>query len=368
MMFKRRICMVLLSIFLLTAILPMPAQAAGVPEAVMNSREAVVLIVAAAEDGYYMGSGFALESDQDNTVIATNLHVVGNGSSVSVYISQDNYVNGTVLATSEKDMCLISIPGNIDLPKTKIRTDDVTVGEAVYAVGFPGLTSEISTFVPTMASDSTITDGIISSLHDTDSGYGVQLASIQHTANIGSGNSGGPLFDVNGNVVGINTWGAALGGAEASLAIHAQELKSLAAQNGIALTEGKAASETEHPVATEAVGETELAPNIEEIASVQEAAPAPAMAGWVWGVIAVVVIGAAAVVVILTKKNGKADKKPEVVGRKETDKTTDEVFIKKSSGGSKMTGKFTAPEIKQNKSAPDTSVKMKKHFSDMDEI
>lgn len=366
MMFKRRICMVLLSIFLLTAILPVPALAAGVPEAVMDSREAVVLILAPAEDGYYMGSGFALESDQEDTIIATNLHVVENSYSVSVYISQDNFVNGTVLATSEKDMCLISIPGNINIPKTRIRAEDVAVGEAVYAVGFPGLTSEISTSVPTMASDSTITDGIISSLHDTESSYGAELASIQHTANIGSGNSGGPLFDVNGNVVGINTWGAALGGAEASLAIHAQELKSLAAQNGIALTEGKAAPEAEPAESTEAIAETEV--TAAAPAPVQEASSAAAMPDWTWGVIAVVVIAAAAVVITLSKKNRRDDKKPKTKRQKETVKTTEEVFIKKTSGGSKMTGKFTAPEIKQNTSASDTSVRMKKHFSDIDEI
>ena len=134
------------------------------------------------------GSGFAISADG---LIMTNAHVVGKARNVAVILSNGLELVGKVLRSDEvRDVALVKVPLRIpnSLP---IRDRAVTVTEKVYAVGTPmdeSLRSTVST-------------GIVSAVR-TYARTGLSI--IQSDVAISPGNSGGPLLDVNGNVVGVS--------------------------------------------------------------------------------------------------------------------------------------------------------------------
>ena len=141
-------------------------------------------------------TGVAISS---NGFIATNYHVVENAGTISVTgINGDfsrKFLVKTILTDARNDLAILRI---IDprfntlgsLPYT-IREETANVGEDVFVLGYP-MTS-------TMGSEIKLTDGIISSK----TGFKGDVSSYQISAPIQSGNSGGPLFDKDGNLIGI---------------------------------------------------------------------------------------------------------------------------------------------------------------------
>lgn len=134
------------------------------------------------------GSGFIISSDG---LILTNSHVVGDASRVSVVLNNGLEVEGEVRRRNKKwDVALIKVPLRVPsaLP---VRTTAVKPLEKVYVIGSP-IKEELH---------STVTTGIVSAVRrDKRSG----LEFIQSDAAISPGNSGGPLLDENGNVIGIS--------------------------------------------------------------------------------------------------------------------------------------------------------------------
>lgn len=107
----------------------------------------------------------------------------------------------------EKDLAILKLPVTTDkrTALTLRDSDDVAVGETVYALGYPGVSSELQSYTKFDQSDITVTRGIISKRTAvTDTEY----ESFQMDTYINGGNSGGPLVDEHGFVVGINTLGA----------------------------------------------------------------------------------------------------------------------------------------------------------------
>ena len=99
-----------------------------------------------------------------------------------------------------------NIPGRVALPLLS-PSESVNSGDTVYALGYPGTTDEYN---PTLAASTdrvTITNGIVSLHSQLVDDNGTMTDIIQHTAQINHGNSGGPLIDERGAVVGVNTWG-----------------------------------------------------------------------------------------------------------------------------------------------------------------
>ncbi len=137
-----------------------------------------------------VGSGFFISSDG---YAVTNNHVVDNAKSVQVTTDDGTIYTGKVVGTDPKtDLALIKVDGKNDFPYVKFADHAPRVGDWVVAVGNPfGL-------------GGTVTAGIVSaSSRDIgSSGYGDY---IQIDAPINKGNSGGPAFDINGNVIGVNT-------------------------------------------------------------------------------------------------------------------------------------------------------------------
>lgn len=210
----------------------------AVPEAVLKEINSVVRIFAEYPDGYATGSGFVILSDQEQTLIATNYHVVEeNPYSISVWVGEEETVSASIVAyTSQKDMCILRLEYPVDIASVSLCGSGAKQGAAVYAVGFPSDADYLSDKDAHTGADATITDGIVSALREvTVSGYGTPVKILQINAAINPGNSGGPLFSEKGEVVGINTYG--IGDAQGIFgAIAISELIAFAQDSGVALS------------------------------------------------------------------------------------------------------------------------------------
>jgi putative serine protease PepD len=140
------------------------------------------------------GSGFVYDKRGD---IVTNQHVVSGASSISVkFWTGKTYKAKLIGSDSSTDLAIIrvSAPASILHPLTLGDSSAVQVGDAVIAIGSPFGLSE------------TVTSGIVSALHrtmDAPNNYTIS-DSIQTDAPINHGNSGGPLIDAAGRVIGVN--------------------------------------------------------------------------------------------------------------------------------------------------------------------
>ena len=108
---------------------------------------------------------------------------------------------------SEKDIAILKLPSPTDkrVPLKLRESDSVSAGETAYALGFPADSAYRQNFATFGLDDITMTRGIISKRLNP---AGVTFEAFQMDVSIGGGNSGGPLVDENGNVIGINTLGA----------------------------------------------------------------------------------------------------------------------------------------------------------------
>ena len=136
------------------------------------------------------GSGFFISADG---YAVTDYHVVDHANSVQVTTDDGTIYTAKVMDTDQKtDLALIKVEGKNDFPYVKFAEHTPRVGDWVVAVGNPfGL-------------GGTVTAGIVSA-HGRDIGAGPYDDYMQIDAPINKGNSGGPAFDVNGDVVGVNT-------------------------------------------------------------------------------------------------------------------------------------------------------------------
>ena len=140
--------------------------------------------------GMAQGSGFIITADG---YAVTNNHVVQDADEVTVKMTDGVEYKAKVIGTDPKtDLALIKIDAGKSLQFVKFATKEPRVGDVVIAVGNPfGL-------------GGTVTSGIISA-RGRDIGSGPYDDFLQIDASINRGNSGGPAFDLEGNVVGINT-------------------------------------------------------------------------------------------------------------------------------------------------------------------
>ncbi len=135
------------------------------------------------------GSGFFLTADG---YAVTNNHVVQNAENVQVTTDDGKTYTAKVIGTDPRtDLALIKVDGK-DFPYVKLADHAPRIGDWVLAVGNPfGL-------------GGTVTAGIVSA-RGRDIGAGPYDDFIQIDAPVNKGNSGGPSFDVNGDVIGVNT-------------------------------------------------------------------------------------------------------------------------------------------------------------------
>jgi len=145
-----------------------------------------------------VGSGVILTSDG---YLLTNRHVVEGAQAVTVALPDGRDLAGTVVeVASDTDLALVKVRAD-GLPAATIGGGDLVVGQTAIAIGSP-----LGTYTET------VTRGIVSGLdrevtvRDEQTGRPVTLRGlIQTDAAINRGNSGGPLLDAAGRVIGINT-------------------------------------------------------------------------------------------------------------------------------------------------------------------
>lgn len=140
-----------------------------------------------------LGSGIIIDSQGD---IVTNQHVVANQQSLQVIFADGTQVAATLVgADAYSDLAVIKV--NVKVPAVAQfgDSDKLEAGQPVVAIG-----TALGSY------NNTVTEGIVSAIHRQlgDGGTSTQNM-IQTDAAINHGNSGGPLLDLSGNVIGINT-------------------------------------------------------------------------------------------------------------------------------------------------------------------
>ena len=139
-----------------------------------------------------LGSGFIIDAAG---IVVTNNHVIENADEISVVLANDESFKAEVIGRDAKtDIAVLQIdPGDSKLTAVSFgNSDGLRVGDWVMAIGNPfGL-------------GGTVTAGIVSA-RGRDIGSGPYDDFIQTDASINRGNSGGPLFNLDGEVIGINT-------------------------------------------------------------------------------------------------------------------------------------------------------------------
>ncbi|MEJ7567502.1 MAG: trypsin-like peptidase domain-containing protein [Gaiellaceae bacterium] len=141
------------------------------------------------------GSGFVYD---DEGHVITNQHVVDGAGTVSVRLADGSTYDATIVGSDPStDLAVLDIdaPASVLEPLELAESDEVEVGDGVIAIGSPfGL-------------EQTVTTGIVSALHrqiNSPNDFAIDDA-IQTDAAINHGNSGGPLLDLDGRVIGVNS-------------------------------------------------------------------------------------------------------------------------------------------------------------------
>ena len=154
--------------------------------------DSVVLIYANTSGGRSTGSGFVLTEDG---YVVTNYHVVEGGTTYTVVTSDGDEYAATLTGGDEtNDVAVLKVDGVALDPVELGSSDDLIVGDQVVAIGNP--LGELT---------STLTVGYISGKNRDVSTDGTSINMLQTDASINSGNSGGPLFNMKGQVIGITT-------------------------------------------------------------------------------------------------------------------------------------------------------------------
>ncbi len=191
-----------------------------------STLDGVVFIVSMLQDEnediyYSTGTGFFVGKEkEDPQYILTNCHVIedflisggsaGNGV-LQIAYDKDTFEEAYVVAyDAEKDVAILKLakPTEERKPLKLMSVNESSVGSQVFAVGYPSTAEQTINAVDYFGkNDASVTGGRVSRLV-TESGSGRQL--LQMDVSINHGNSGGPLVDDKGNVIGINTLGSNL--------------------------------------------------------------------------------------------------------------------------------------------------------------
>lgn len=207
------------------------------------------------------GSGFFVDSDDDEVeYLVTNYHVVsdhvagGSGteqtlelddgtqlpfrSHLMVFFDENNYLDAKVVdSDSVNDLALVKLsrPTDERIPLAICPPTENMRGQSVYAVGFPDAAESVGTASQWGVNDETITTGTISRLVKQ---TGTLTPLVQTDAVISHGNSGGPLVNAGGEVVGVNVMGVTTEYEDSTkremyYAINAEEVVNLLKRNNI---------------------------------------------------------------------------------------------------------------------------------------
>ncbi len=146
-----------------------------------------------------LGSGIMVRQDGDTVYVLTNNHVAGKASQISVRLPDGRSFKASLVGKDpQRDLALVSFQTSEHMPLAPLGdSSKLEVGDWVLAVGNP------------LGFESSLTFGIVSAVGrqaQPGSSLGQYTDYIQTDAAINRGNSGGPLVNIDGQVIGINTW------------------------------------------------------------------------------------------------------------------------------------------------------------------
>ena len=177
----------------------------GIAEAVSKIYDAVVVVSTYSNDRYIAsGTGFVYKQDGNTYYLLTNYHVIENGNHVTVTFTDGSIVETEIVGFDKyQDIAVLSIESKEEYQVAEIGNNEETrVGDTAFAVGAP-LDNAYSW---------TVTRGIISGKDrmvevslDSSNTSDYVMKTLQTDAAINSGNSGGPLCNANGEVIGITS-------------------------------------------------------------------------------------------------------------------------------------------------------------------
>lgn len=177
----------------------------GIAEAVSKIYDAVVVVSTYSNDRYIAsGTGFVYKQDGNTYYLLTNYHVIEDGNHVTVTFTNGSIVETEIVGFDKyQDIAVLSIESKEEYQVAEIGNNEETrVGDTAFAVGAP-LDNAYSW---------TVTRGIISGKDrmvevslDSSNTSDYVMKTLQTDAAINSGNSGGPLCNANGEVIGITS-------------------------------------------------------------------------------------------------------------------------------------------------------------------
>ena len=174
---------------------PQQGEALTAQEVYASVNPAVVMVaVALDEEKASVGTGVILTEDG---YVVTNAHVIAGGSSAWVALDTGAVLDAELVGfDSSEDLALLKLVDVTGLPTAQLGdSDECVVGDTVYAIGNP-LGVELR---------GTLTSGLISAIDRRVTLEGRVMTMLQTTAALNNGNSGGPLINDQGQVIGINT-------------------------------------------------------------------------------------------------------------------------------------------------------------------
>ncbi len=169
---------------------PRPANRTAAEQTVIDIARQVSPSVVSVIRGEGSGSGIIVSADG---VVLTNAHVVGDAGVVQIGLADGRRLEGRVLGGDPSvDVAVVRVAAQ-GLPAATLGDGDrLEVGQTAIAIGNP------------LGLDRTVTSGVVSAVNRNPQGFGLD-GLIQTDAAISPGNSGGPLLDSEGRVIGLNT-------------------------------------------------------------------------------------------------------------------------------------------------------------------
>lgn len=144
-----------------------------------------------------LGSGVIIRKKDKTYYVLTNNHVAGSATEISVKLNDGRKFAGSLVGADKRmDIALVSFEAEDDkIPLAVLGdSDSVEAGDICYAMGAP------------LGYSQSVTQGIVSATGRSGDGIGNINDFIQTDTAINQGNSGGPLLNIYGQVIGINTW------------------------------------------------------------------------------------------------------------------------------------------------------------------
>ena len=185
------------ALILLLGLTACPGWAADVEQL----EHSVARVIAELAGGVSTGSGAVVAPGR----VLTNQHVIDGGSRIMVGNRHSGGLKPAVVIweSAALDLALLKVDG-LALPVAELASGKPSKGDPVIAMGYPGAAD----YGEGLTFEATVNRGVLSNFHRepwSGRGNGRPLDIIQHDAPINAGNSGGPLFDDCGRVIGVNT-------------------------------------------------------------------------------------------------------------------------------------------------------------------